>query len=71
MPTVPGAIGAFQREALLRVGGVSDDTLAEDTDLTMSLSRDGRRVVYKEDAPAWTEAPASLGALWKQRYRWC
>lgn len=71
MPTVPGAIGAFRREALLRVGGVSDITLAEDTDLTMALCRDGWRVVYEERAIAWTEAPASLGALWKQRYRWC
>ncbi|MFJ6078063.1 bifunctional polysaccharide deacetylase/glycosyltransferase family 2 protein [Pseudarthrobacter sp. NPDC092419] len=71
MPTVPGAIGAFRREALLAVGGVSNDTLAEDTDLTMALCRDGWRVVYQDDARAWTEAPASLGALWKQRYRWC
>lgn len=71
MPTVPGAIGAFRRDALFQVGGVSDDTLAEDTDLTMSLCRDGWRVVYQDDARAWTEAPASLGALWKQRYRWC
>ncbi|MBO0981100.1 glycosyltransferase [Microbacterium sp. SD291] len=71
MPTVPGAIGGFRRTALERVGGVSEDTLAEDTDLTMSLCRDGWRVVYQEDARAWTEAPATLGALWKQRYRWC
>jgi cellulose synthase/poly-beta-1,6-N-acetylglucosamine synthase-like glycosyltransferase/peptidoglycan/xylan/chitin deacetylase (PgdA/CDA1 family) len=71
MPTVPGAVGAFRREALLRIGGVSDTTLAEDTDLTMALCRDGWRVVYEERAKAWTEAPASLGALWKQRYRWC
>lgn len=71
MPTVPGAIGAFRRDALLRVGGVSDDTLAEDTDLTMALCRDGWRVVYQDNARAWTEAPESLGALWKQRYRWC
>lgn len=71
MPTVPGAVGAFRREALLRVGGVSDITLAEDTDLTMALCREGWRVVYEERAKAWTEAPASLGALWKQRYRWC
>jgi cellulose synthase/poly-beta-1,6-N-acetylglucosamine synthase-like glycosyltransferase/peptidoglycan/xylan/chitin deacetylase (PgdA/CDA1 family) len=71
MPTVPGAIGAFRRDALFRVGGVSDDTLAEDTDLTMALCRDGWRVVYQDNARAWTEAPASLGALWKQRYRWC
>jgi cellulose synthase/poly-beta-1,6-N-acetylglucosamine synthase-like glycosyltransferase len=71
MPTVPGAVGAFRRDALLRIGGVSDATLAEDTDLTMALCRDGWRVVYEERAVAWTEAPASLGALWKQRYRWC
>jgi cellulose synthase/poly-beta-1,6-N-acetylglucosamine synthase-like glycosyltransferase/peptidoglycan/xylan/chitin deacetylase (PgdA/CDA1 family) len=71
MPTVPGAVGAFRRTALLRIGGVSDETLAEDTDLTMALCREGWRVVYEEDAIAWTEAPASLGALWRQRYRWC
>lgn len=71
MPTVPGAIGAFRRSALERIGGVSDDTLAEDTDLTMALCRDGWRVVYEDGARAWTEAPATLGALWKQRYRWC
>ncbi|KUO20071.1 bifunctional polysaccharide deacetylase/glycosyltransferase family 2 protein [Streptomyces dysideae] len=71
MPTVPGAIGAFRRDALLGVGGVSDDTLAEDTDLTMALWRAGWRVVYEESAVAWTEVPGSLRQLWRQRYRWC
>ncbi len=71
MPTVPGAIGAFSREALTAVGGVSTDTLAEDTDLTMAVNRAGYRVVYEHRALAWTEAPASLSALWRQRYRWC
>jgi peptidoglycan/xylan/chitin deacetylase (PgdA/CDA1 family)/glycosyltransferase involved in cell wall biosynthesis len=70
MPTVPGAIGAFRREALAAVGGVSSDTLAEDTDLTIAIGRAGWGVVYAEDARAWTEAPASLSALWRQRYRW-
>jgi cellulose synthase/poly-beta-1,6-N-acetylglucosamine synthase-like glycosyltransferase len=69
-PTVPGAIGAFRREALVEVGGVSGATLAEDTDLTLAIGRTGRRVVYAEDARAWTEAPSSLGDLWRQRYRW-
>ena len=32
--------------------------------------RAGWRVVYEEQALAWTEAPASPGQLWKQRYRW-
>ncbi|GAA2420487.1 glycosyltransferase [Actinomadura vinacea] len=71
MPTVPGAIGAFRREALASVGGVPGDTLAEDTDLTMAVCRAGWRVVYEETALAWTEAPATLRQLWRQRYRWC
>ncbi|HEX9529953.1 MAG TPA: glycosyltransferase [Acidimicrobiales bacterium] len=69
--TVPGAAGAFRRQALAAVGGVSDDTLAEDTDLTMALARAGWRVVYEERARAHTEAPAGLNDLWRQRYRWC
>ena len=71
MPTVPGAVGAFSRRALAEVGGVSGATLAEDTDLTLAIGRAGWRVVYAEDARAWTEAPASLRGLWRQRYRWC
>ncbi|MEU6992379.1 glycosyltransferase [Streptomyces sp. NPDC046465] len=70
MPTIPGAVGAFRRSALKRVGGMSDDTLAEDTDITMALHRDGWRVVYAERARAWTEAPESVQQLWSQRYRW-
>jgi cellulose synthase/poly-beta-1,6-N-acetylglucosamine synthase-like glycosyltransferase len=71
MTTVPGAIGAFRRDALMAVGGVSDDTLAEDTDLTMALWRAGWRVLYEESAVAWTEVPTTLRQLWRQRYRWC
>ncbi|MFJ8752720.1 bifunctional polysaccharide deacetylase/glycosyltransferase family 2 protein [Streptomyces sp. NPDC102441] len=70
MPTIPGAIGAFRRQAVLEAGGMSEDTLAEDTDITIALHRAGWRVVYAEHARAWTEAPASLGQLWRQRYRW-
>ncbi|WP_431996503.1 polysaccharide deacetylase family protein [Streptomyces fungicidicus] len=70
MPTIPGAVGAFRRSALEPFGGMSDDTLAEDTDVTMALHRAGWRVVYAENARAWTEAPETVQQLWSQRYRW-
>ncbi|MBT2508189.1 glycosyltransferase [Streptomyces sp. ISL-98] len=70
MPTIPGAVGAFRADALHPFGGMSEDTLAEDTDVTMALHRDGWRVVYAEKARAWTEAPESVQQLWSQRYRW-
>ena len=69
--TVPGAIGAFRRHALTDVGGVSTETLAEDTDLTMAILRAGYRVAFEPRAIAWTEVPTSFGDLWRQRYRWC
>ena len=68
--TIPGAVGAFRSAALRDVRGVSDDTIAEDTDLTIAIQRAGWRVAYQDRALAWTEAPSSVGDLWRQRYRW-
>ena len=67
---VPGAVGAWRREALDEVGGYPEDTLAEDQDLTIAIQRKGWKVAYDEDAVAWTEAPESFKALSKQRFRW-
>ena len=69
--TIPGAVGAFRATALRDVRGVSDETIAEDTDLTIAVQRAGWRVAYQDRAIAWTEAPSSVGDLWRQRYRWC
>lgn len=68
--TVPGPIGIFRRSALRRVGGYDSDTFAEDCDLTMKLLADGWKVVFEPEAVSCTEAPESLVALMKQRYRW-
>ncbi|HEY5677103.1 MAG TPA: glycosyltransferase family 2 protein, partial [Myxococcales bacterium] len=70
VPVVPGAVGAWRREAVLEAGGFHEDTLAEDTDLTLRLIARGLRVVYAEHALAYTEAPETSRALLKQRFRW-
>lgn len=70
MTVVPGAVGAWRREALEAVGGYPEDTLAEDQDLTIAIQRAGWRVTYDPEAIAWTESPESFRALAKQRYRW-
>jgi cellulose synthase/poly-beta-1,6-N-acetylglucosamine synthase-like glycosyltransferase/spore germination protein YaaH/peptidoglycan/xylan/chitin deacetylase (PgdA/CDA1 family) len=67
---VPGAVGAWRRELIRRVGGFSPLTLAEDADLTMAILRMGYRVAYEEDAMALTEAPDTVKGFVKQRYRW-
>jgi cellulose synthase/poly-beta-1,6-N-acetylglucosamine synthase-like glycosyltransferase/peptidoglycan/xylan/chitin deacetylase (PgdA/CDA1 family) len=70
MQTVPGAIGAFRRDVLRATGGVPTATLAEDTDLTITIGLLGWRIAYQGTARAWTEAPSTLRGLWRQRYRW-
>ena len=67
---VPGALGAWRRDAVLEVGGYGDDTLVEDADLTLCVLRAGGVIAYEPRAIGRTEAPETLGALWKQRFRW-
>src|SRR5947209_2683199 len=67
---VPGAISAIRKDAIDEAGGLSLQTLAEDTDLTLSLHRHGGRIVYVPGAIAWTEAPESVRTLARQRFRW-
>lgn len=67
---VPGAIGAFRKSAIFRSGGFTTDTLAEDCDLTMRILKLGYIVRNCDDAIAYTEAPETLEALLKQRFRW-
>ena len=66
----PGAISAFRKAAISAAGGFSRDTLAEDTDLTLSVHRTGFRVDYVPGAIALTEAPETVRTLARQRFRW-
>ncbi len=67
---IPGAIGAFRKAALVAVGGFTVDTLAEDCEVTVRLLRRGGVVRYQPAAIARTEAPETLRAFMKQRFRW-
>lgn len=67
---VPGATGAWKRQAVLDAGGYSNQTLTEDADLTLTMLRRGARIVYAPDARSVTEAPETAAALFKQRFRW-
>lgn len=67
---VPGAVGAWRKDLIDQLGGFGHDTLAEDTDLTISIRELGYRILYEENAVAYTEAPETTKALAKQRFRW-
>ena len=67
---VPGAVGAWRREAVLGAGGYTTDTMAEDMDLTWRIRRIGWHVATDSDALGYTEAPDTFGGLFRQRFRW-
>lgn len=67
---VPGAIGGFRKEAIIKAGGFTSDTLAEDCDLTMRLHRNHYMVKNCNEAISYTEAPETMKQFMKQRFRW-
>ena len=67
---VPGAIGAFKKEAVKIAGGFTSDTLAEDCDLTMRLHRRGYIIRNCSKAISYTEAPETFRQFMRQRFRW-
>jgi cellulose synthase/poly-beta-1,6-N-acetylglucosamine synthase-like glycosyltransferase/spore germination protein YaaH/peptidoglycan/xylan/chitin deacetylase (PgdA/CDA1 family) len=70
IPVVPGAAGAWRADLLRANGGFSGDTVAEDTDLTLTIRRNGWKILYDEDAIGRTEVPDTVEALIRQRFRW-
>jgi peptidoglycan-N-acetylglucosamine deacetylase len=70
IPVVPGALSAWRAEAINDCGGFSADTVAEDTDLTITIRRAGWKIYYEEEAIGWTDAPETASALIRQRFRW-
>ncbi len=67
---IPGPIGLFRRKALVDAGYYSNDTFAEDADLTLKILANGWKIYYEPASVSYTEAPATLQQLLKQRYRW-
>jgi cellulose synthase/poly-beta-1,6-N-acetylglucosamine synthase-like glycosyltransferase/peptidoglycan/xylan/chitin deacetylase (PgdA/CDA1 family) len=70
IPVVPGAVGAWRTDLLRANHGFSGDTVAEDTDLTLTIRRNGWKILYDEDAIGRTEVPETVDTLIRQRFRW-
>ncbi len=67
---IPGPIGLFRKKAIEEAGYYSSDTFAEDADLTLKILANGWKIYYEPNSISYTEAPAKLQQLLKQRYRW-
>lgn len=73
---ISGAFGLFKKDVVVAAGGYATDTLGEDMELVVKLHvfcRNNQRpyaIRYEPNAVCWSQAPASVGDLMKQRRRW-
>lgn len=76
MPNVSGGYGLFDRNIVIAAGGYSSDSFAEDMDMLIRMMAYCRefdrpyRVVQIPYTCCWTEGPANLKVLSRQRVRW-
>jgi len=73
---ISGAFGIFRRDLVRQVGGYRPAAIGEDIDLVMRLHRHLRKekadyhISFVPDPVCWTEVPADLRSLGRQRARW-
>lgn len=60
----------LRRTAVEELGGLNENSLAEDLDLSTRMHITGWDIRFAQDAILAEEAPESLKALFKQRLRW-
>lgn len=76
MLIISGAFGVFRKEMVVQAGGYNTNTVGEDMELVVRLHRTLRaqgkkyRISFVPDPICWTEAPADLKSLKRQRTRW-
>ncbi len=64
---IPGPIGLFRREAIESAGYYTNDTFAEDADLTLRILSKGWKIFYEPKAISYTEAPTGIKAIAKTK----
>ncbi len=73
---ISGAFGLFDRDAIVQAGGYDSKAIGEDLDLTLNLIRNQRKqkkfhaIEFIPDPVCWTEVPAKVKKLGRQRERW-
>lgn len=76
LPLISGAFGVFRQEVVKAVGGFRASAIGEDFDLVARMHRHlmdtgGKyRIAFVPDPVCWTEVPADVRSLGRQRARW-
>lgn len=73
---ISGAFGIFRKDMVIAINGYRHNTVGEDMDLVVRLHKyckDNKiryKIVFVPDPVCWTQVPADIKSLLKQRNRW-
>lgn len=76
MQNVSGGFGMFETDVVIKAGGYDGDSFAEDMDMVARMIRymcdsgEDYQIVQIPETCCWTEGPATLKVLSRQRTRW-
>jgi cellulose synthase/poly-beta-1,6-N-acetylglucosamine synthase-like glycosyltransferase len=76
LPIISGAFGIFRTDLVRQIGGFRPEAIGEDFDLVVRLHRHLQEqerdyhINFIPDPTCWTEVPADLRSLARQRARW-
>lgn len=73
---ISGGFGIYKKSAIVEVGGYDTTSMGEDMELTVKLHEHYRKnkrnykMKYVAESVCWTQGPATMSDLKKQRQRW-
>lgn len=67
---IGGAFGAFRRDLFDKYGYFDEVNKTEDIAMSTNLQKNGCKIIFAEDAIAYTEGASTFEGLCKQRLRW-
>ena len=67
---IGGAFGVFRKSVFEKYGYFDEVIITEDIEYSTRLQAMGCKIIFLEDAIAYTEGPVTLDGLMKQRLRW-
>jgi cellulose synthase/poly-beta-1,6-N-acetylglucosamine synthase-like glycosyltransferase len=76
LPVISGALGLFDRQTLIDVGGFKNDSVSEDMEIILRMHRklsaknESYKIDYVPDPICWTQVPSDVNSLRTQRISW-
>ena len=65
-----GAYSIFRRDALIKIGGWSQNQFGEDGEITNRMGRYGYKLIFEPNSLEYGDVPEQLQGLMSQRARW-